>query len=123
MAQATYSHIGNTIDYTPASDVEAGQVVVVGNLVGVASRPIASGELGAIAVRGVFDVVKANVAISAGDAVYWDADGDPVGGEAGSGAATNVSTDNTFMGYAVADAAAADGTVRVTLAAPAPNPA
>ncbi|MEL6613939.1 MAG: capsid cement protein, partial [Bacteroidota bacterium] len=36
---------------------------------------------------------------------YWDADGDPVGGTAGSGAVTNVATDNVFIGY-FADAAA-----------------
>jgi len=115
MAQATFVQDGASIDYTPGSDVAAGDVVVQGDLVGVAKLPIASGALGALAVRGVFDVVQAAVAFTAGDAVYWDADGDPVGGEAGTGAATSTATSNTFMGFALADTADTDETVRLAL--------
>jgi predicted RecA/RadA family phage recombinase len=75
------------VDYTPSSAVVAGQVVVQNDLVGVAPRPIAAATLGALAIEGVFDVVKATGAVNAGAKVYWDADGDPVGGTAGTGAA------------------------------------
>ena len=115
MAQATFVQEGNAVDYTPGSAVAAGDVVVQGDLVGVSPRPIAAGALGSLAVRGVFDVAKVTGAIGAGAAVYWDADGNPVGGTAGTGAATTTRTGNTFMGFALASALSADETVRLVL--------
>lgn len=115
MPQATFVQVGNQIDYTPDADVAAGAVVVNGPLVGVAERAISASVLGALTLRGLFDVCKAAVAINAGDEIYWDADGNPVGGVAGSGAATNVSTGNTFMGFAPYAEADTDETVRVVL--------
>jgi len=53
---ATFVHDGNTIDYTPATDVAAGDVVVQGELIGVAKVPIPADKLGALAVTGVFDL-------------------------------------------------------------------
>lgn len=113
--QATLVQRGETVDYTPGSAVNAGDVIVQNSLVGVAPVPIAANELGAIAVVGVFDVAKANEEINAGAAVYWDADGNPYGGTAGTGCATTTSSGNTFMGYAVAAAGATAGTVRLRL--------
>lgn len=115
MEQGTFVHEGGSIDYTPGSAVVAGQVVVQNSVIGIAKVPIVANALGALSVRGVFDVVKATGAINAGAAVYWDADGDPVGGTAGTGAATTTSTANTFMGFAAAAAASGDATVRVRL--------
>ena len=115
MAQAVFIQDGGTVDYTPVNAVPSGAVVVQGTLVGVATRPLAAGVLGTLAVRGVYDVVKASVSFSAGAAVYWDADGNPVGGTVGSGAATTTRTDNTFMGFAVAAANETATTVRVML--------
>jgi len=115
MAQATYVQQGEAIDYTPGGAVAAGQVVVQGDFVGVAKTPIPAGTPGALAVVGVFDVVKAAVAFTAGVAVFWDADGNPVGGTAGTGAATTSAAGNTFMGFAVAAAADTAATVHVSL--------
>ncbi len=115
MAKATFIQDGNSVDYTPSSAVEAGDVVVQGTLVAVARTPIAANILGSLAVRGIFDAVKAAVAFTAGAAVYWDADGNPVGGTAGTGAATTTRTGNTFMGFAVAAAAETATTVRTDL--------
>ncbi len=115
MPQATYVERGDTIDYTPGSNVAAGAVVVQGDFVGVAKQPIAANAPGALAVVGTFDVVKAAVQIAAGAAVYWDADGNPVGGSAGSGAATTTASGNKFLGYAVAAGADTAATVRVSL--------
>ena len=42
MPQATYVHAGSSVDYTPVAAVAAGDVVVLGDLVGVAKRPIGS---------------------------------------------------------------------------------
>jgi len=115
MTTAQFIHDGKAIDYTPGSDVTAGDVVVQNNLVGIAKLDIAADALGALAVEGVFDVAKAAVEIEAGKPVYWDADGNPVGGTAGSGAATTTEDGNIQAGFAVADAADTDETVRVKL--------
>jgi predicted RecA/RadA family phage recombinase len=74
MATAKFIHDGDSIDYTPATDVAAGDVVVQGDLVGIAKRDIPAGALGALAVTGVFDMPKlanAGVTIAAGAKVYW----------------------------------------------------
>jgi len=113
MAQATFVQEGDAIDYTPSTAVVAGQVVVQNDIVGVATRPIAADELGALAVEGVFDVVKATGAVNAGAKVYWDADGNPVGGVAGTGAATTTDSGNTYIGRAAIAAISGDATVRV----------
>jgi len=111
MAQADFVQHGDAIDYTPAADVAAGDVVVQGDLVGVTKRDIKANELGALAVVGVFDVAKesgAGVTFSAGDKAYWD-----------DAAKFAVTTDgggaNKLLGKAVADAADADALVRVRL--------
>ena len=75
MATARFIHDGNSIDYTPGSDVSAGNVVVQGDLVGVAKLDIAASALGTLAVAGVFDFPKtagSGEAIAAGAKVYWD---------------------------------------------------
>jgi len=115
MAQATFVQQGEAIDYTPGGAVAAGQVVVQRDFVGVAKTPIAANTPGALAVVGIFDVVKAAVAFTAGVAVFWDADGNPVGGTPGTGAATTSASGNTFMGFAVAAAGETATTVRVSL--------
>ena len=63
--QATFIQFGDSIDYTPGANVAAGDVVVQGTLVGAARTSIAASVLGSLAVRGVFDVAKAAVALTA----------------------------------------------------------
>ncbi len=75
MAYATFVHDGNSIDYVPGSAVGAGQIVVQGDLVGIAKLDIVANTLGALAVSGVFELPKATgsgEAIDAGASVYWD---------------------------------------------------
>ena len=60
----------------PTADVAAGDVVVQGDLVGVARTPIAANTPGSLAIEGVFDFPKATGAgsgIAVGTKVYWDA--------------------------------------------------
>jgi predicted RecA/RadA family phage recombinase len=109
--QATYVQQGDMIDYTPVGAVTAGTVVVQGNAVGVAGQAIPAGVLGALAVHGIFNFVKDGSEITAGASLYWDADGNPVGGVAGTGAVTTTAGGNTFLGWAVAAAAAGAATV------------
>ncbi|MCL4198991.1 MAG: DUF2190 family protein [Phycisphaerales bacterium] len=113
MTQATFISQGNAIDYTPGSAVAAGQVVVQSTLPGFAHTPIAANALGSLGMAGIYDIVKVTGAIDAGVAVYWDANGDPVGGTAGTGALTTTSTGNAYLGKTVRAAADTDATARV----------
>jgi predicted RecA/RadA family phage recombinase len=109
MPEATFVQTGDLIDYTPSSDVAAGQVVVQSDLVGVANKAITANTLGALAVSGVFDFAKATgagTAISAGALVYWDDT---------SNVATTTSTGNKLIGKAIKAATTSDSTVRVRL--------
>ena len=116
---ARYIQSDEVIDYTPTADVAAGQVVVQGDLIGVAKKPIEANTLGALAVEGVFDFPKATSGgsgFAAGTTVYWDAT---------AFVATATSIGNKQLGKVTAAAADADTTVRVRLdgiAAQANNP-
>lgn len=110
-----YIQDGKVINFTAGADVESGQVVVVGSIVGIAAADVANGSTGSLIVEGVVEIPAATAAITVGAPVYWDADGDPVGGTAGSGAATATATDNTLIGYAVAAKGSTGATVKVKL--------
>jgi len=72
---ARFIHNGDAIDYTPAADVAAGDVVVHKELVAVAKLDIPANKLGALHVTGVYDFPKATgggTAIPTGSNVYWD---------------------------------------------------
>ena len=109
---------GDYVDYTPSgADVSAGDVVVQGELVGIAERAIEDGVKGALAVTGVFDVEReASTAFTAGDEVWWDADGTSEDGNTGAAVDTSDSGTNKFLGYAVADVADADANLYVRVA-------
>ena len=92
---ARYVQRGDAIDHTPAADVAAGDVVVIGKIVGVAKLDIKAGELGAL------------TAFAAGAEVGWDAASKKAVAAGASGSAK--------FGHAVADADAADGAVFVRL--------
>jgi len=108
---ATFIHDGNAIDYTPGADVAAGAVVVQGELVGVASTPIAASALGSLAVAGVFDFPKTagvGEAIAVGSKVYWDVADGVAKTDDESGA-------NKLIGKTIAAAGDDDTAVRVRL--------
>ncbi len=112
-----YIQTGDSVDYVPGADVQSGDVVVQGALVGVAKLAIKAGRLGALAVTGLFDFPKASgtgAAIAAGAAVRWNAT---------AGVATTAADDGgtpatayPAIGKTVKAAADADATVRVLLA-------
>lgn len=109
MPQAVFVHEGASIDYTPGADVAAGDVVVQGDLVGVAKLDIKAGRLGALAVEGVFDFAKATgvgTAIAVGALVYWND---------AANQATTVAAGNKQLGKSVRAAGDNDATVRVRL--------
>lgn len=113
--QAKLRQTGRMIDYTPASAVAIGAVVVLGELVCVCERAIAANELGALSTEGIYDFVKVNAVMSRGDKLYWDEDGDPHSGTAGTGAATTDGSKGKLIGFVLTDALAGDTSVRALL--------
>ena len=109
MAKARFVHDGKSIDYTPGSDVSAGDIVIQGDLVGISKLDIAAGALGALATEGIFDIVKeggGGVTFAIGDEVFWDAD---------NSVAVATAAGNTWLGYCVIAAVDADTAVRTRL--------
>lgn len=105
---ARYVQRGESIDFTPEADVAAGDVVKVGSLVGVAKLDVRAGELGALALVGVYEVATGGAEVAAGEAVSVDL---ATGRVAAAGAAGAVK-----IGHAVAAAKASDASVCVRLA-------
>ena len=70
---ASYVQDGDLFNYTAGGfAVAAGEVVVIGSLVGVAPRPIAANALGSLAVEGVWELPCASGATGAqGSAINW----------------------------------------------------
>ncbi|WP_319760377.1 DUF2190 family protein [Maridesulfovibrio sp.] len=108
---------GKVIIYTngTAADILSGQSVVIGEIMGVATVDIPVGQSGACAVTRVWALPKVTGVLLQGAKVYWDADGDPKGGEIGSGALTTTATDNTYAGYVYEAAGTDDPTVEIQL--------
>ncbi len=97
MALAVFVQQGEQIDYTPSADVAAGDVVVQGDLVGVARTPIPAGTPGSLATE-----------FAAGAKVYWDAANKLAVTTDGAGA-------NKLVGKAVRAAGAGATVIRVRL--------
>lgn len=73
MPKARFVQRAESVDFTPNRDIESGEVVRLGNLIGVAKLPIQAGELGTLALSGVFDLPKpVGLSFPVGSAVYWN---------------------------------------------------
>jgi predicted RecA/RadA family phage recombinase len=107
----------DVIDYTPASAVYSGDVVVIGSIPFVASVDIAANVKGSLATEGVWKLPKDTSTFSAGDAVYWNATGSPVTGTASTGAATSTASGANLAGMATLSALTGDTYVYVLLTA------
>ncbi len=104
--QARFIHDGKSIDFFPATDIPAGSVVVIGDLVGVAKLDIVAGHLGAIHVTGVYEIAKGETEIPLGSKLYWDDTAKQ---------ATLTAGTNKPLGISVRLALAESGTVRVRI--------
>lgn len=109
MVDAYFRH-GDPImmDHTAASDIAAGQVVLVGNTTGltcgVAHLAISNTYAGTLAVGGgVYDCV-ATSNYAAGTKVWWDDANNKV---------TTTSTNNALFGFTLEAAAAANAVIEV----------
>lgn len=69
----TFKQDGDVIQHTPSADVAAGQVVKIGNLLGVALVAIAANATGSVKLTGVFLAPKvAGAEIAKGQTLVWD---------------------------------------------------
>lgn len=100
---ATYKKTDDVIIITAASDIKAGGVVNVGTKIGVAHAPIASGAIGTVAIRGIYEFA-CGATIAQGAEVYLNA----------SGVATTSSAGLTKAGFA-ATAGVSGGTIEVII--------
>lgn len=76
----TFRQPGAVLNHTAGADIDAGDVVVLGDTVGIALVDIANGEDGAVSIEGVHEVPKvAGTAWDQGDSLDWDASEDAFG--------------------------------------------
>lgn len=100
-----YIQKGEAIEVTtPAGGYTAGQLVTVGEIVGVAQNTTLENETAVISLAGVYNVAKATGAITQGAKCYLDAV---------AGNITTTATGNKLAGYAWLAAASGDATVQV----------
>ena len=68
-----YVQDGVVVDHIAGSAISAGDVVVMGNIIGVALEDIANGAVGPVQIDGVFDVPKVTAAVIAqGESLIYD---------------------------------------------------
>ena len=89
----TYQQDGDVINFsTSGSAISSGDVVVIGEIIGVAlvDIPATTGE-GAVAISGVFNVPKVSAAVIAqGESLTWDSSGSAFDDNAATPAAGDV---------------------------------
>lgn len=71
MAKAIYWQKGETLDYAPVSNHEAGDIVSLGTRVGVIGEDVKAGQAGHVHVVGVFRMPKVQGEIAMGDALFF----------------------------------------------------
>lgn len=96
---------GNIVSHIATGAIVSGDMVVIGDLAGVASSTVANGESVEVALSGVYELPKSNsVEMFQGDSLY----------STGGGALDKTDT-GVFVGYCFEDQLAADETVKVKL--------
>lgn len=90
----------------PSGGITGGDVVQVGDIVGVAVSTVTAGETVSIATTGVYDIAKASVVVTHGAALYWDVDNSRV---------TTTATTGRMIGVAWEPATQSATTVAVQL--------
>lgn len=108
---------GKILTYTNSTgaDILSGSPVLIGALLGVALLDIPDELSGSVAIENVYEIRKATGAITQGAKLYWDADGNPVGGPSQTGALTTTADGNTYAGVAFAAAGSTVATVQIKL--------
>lgn len=107
-----YVQPGKVLDYTAGADISSGDMVSMGNMVGVALADIANGDVGSVQVEGVFDLPKVSAAVIA---LHDTVDFDSSAGAVEDNASTLASGDVGNFGIALEAAGNGVTTVRVRL--------
>jgi predicted RecA/RadA family phage recombinase len=109
-----YEQNGKVITITAGANITSGQVVKVGQLLGVAIADIANGAQGPVQIEGVFRCPKVSGAVIAqGESLVWDVSANSGAGAFDDNAATPATGD---VSGATAVAAEAAGNGVTTLA-------
>ncbi len=102
--KAKYVQKGDAVDFIPVADMVAGDIVRLGNLIGITKIPVKAGCLGTLAISGIFDIAKPQgVSFHTGANVFWDT------------ANGTVAASGVFLGIAVREAQYAQDHVQVLL--------
>lgn len=98
MVEALTNREGKVLDYTNSTGntVSGGTVVQISGKAAVTVTDVLDTKLVAASIEGIYNIQKKALAFTDQQKIYWDENGDPVGGTAGSGAATNVAADGDF---------------------------
>ena len=98
---------GDNLTVTAASAVSSGDGVKLGNIFGIASGDVATGEPLVLVTTGVFELPQVSTdELAVGDAAYW---------KAADTAVTSTASGNTKIGVAVAAAGNPSGAVHIRL--------
>lgn len=104
---------GDVLTLVAPADVKSGDFVLIGTIGGVATRDALSGAAMELRVEGVVEIKKdTNLAISAGDRVFW---------VPASSWVNKTATSQVCVGRAVAAAGTTDVTVKVLLGPATPS--
>ena len=106
---------GHVLDVTldACTTYDSGDVIVLGSLVGVATKDMAASDTEAVQISGVHILPKVTGALTQGEKIYWDVDATNVA--LGTGGFTSSSGGNIGPSYAAYDAASGDATVKVLI--------
>lgn len=110
--KAMYQQEGKSLDYINSTEdmIEAGTLVIIGAIAGVAATNIAPGEIGSVVTTGVYVMPKDSSDIKMGDKIAYLKDSDQA-----KKAADEAEAENPFIGIAVQDAGTDAATVAVRL--------
>lgn len=97
---------GEVLDYTAGANILSGELVVSGDLAGVAVADIANGEVGSVNLKGVYKFPKVAGAVTQGQKLYLVV--------ADKNLTTTAST-NVLVGVANKAAGSGDATVELLL--------
>lgn len=114
MSKAVYIQKGESLDYKNSTEaaIAAGDIVMLGSVMGVASCDIPVGAVGSMHVEGVYKLPKTSEnAITMGTVVYYDGTGITEAANDGESEPTAY----TAVGYAAADAATGDTEIAVKI--------
>lgn len=122
MSQTNIAQPFENVPYTPSSAKSAGDVVQEGCIFGPVATDLGASEAGSQHFMGIVEFPKiASLAIARGARLYWDADGNPSSGTAGSGAMSTDGTLGECRAIAVQAASASAHTVKGYLLPPDPD--